>query len=587
MVNESFNERPKANEKKRALAYISKLLDDARKDKNKNQSDIVELEEVQRLLNIKRYGLVWEEHAEKVEEEMKTKIPIFVEDEHKKITDNPEKSDYNFLLEGDNLHSLHLLEKTHANSIDIIYIDPPYNTGHKDFIYNDDYVEKEDNFSHSKWLSFMKRRLELAKSLLKKDGVIFISIDNKEGYQLKLLLDEIFGFNNMAADIHVETSAVAGPRRYAAVNGSVVKTAEFVFAYTSDGHSNIIKQPMYDSILGYDTHYSLFWDEKNNVIEPLIDWIKNNELLSLQFTNAGLKINMPSLNKLMYVNPILRDWIYKKEISSHIFRQGDVISIDDNMLNKLSQNKIMLIDGKYVTLNKKDKPIVLFRYLDRLGVSDDYTPSYGERTIRGNLWKGFSADGGNLASEGGITFKNGKKPKRLIKQLIKSATDMNSKDIIVLDFFAGSGTTGQAVMELDSESNGNYHFILATNEEVIETTYQRMLNVSKDTPMNLKYFKTFFVSKDDEDIENELLDNVKTLVELQWGVDLTSSSIRIVTTLAEAKSIELKGLTKVYMRAQVHSMLTQEQVTKYNQTGVTIYDIPESYFSKELREQGL
>ena len=125
----------------------------ARED-NRNE-DIEKLEELVRLLHTKKYGLVWEEHAEIVEEEMKTKIPVFVEDEIKKINDNPDSEDFNFLLEGDNLHSLHLLEKTHLGKIDVIYIDPPYNTGNKDFKYNDDFVDSENTFRHSKWLSFM------------------------------------------------------------------------------------------------------------------------------------------------------------------------------------------------------------------------------------------------------------------------------------------------------------------------------------------------------------------------------------------------------------------------------------------------
>ena len=252
---ENFIERPRKNEKDDAIQYVKSLLTQARED-NRNE-DIEKLEELVRLLHTKKYGLVWEEHAEIVEEEMKTKIPVFVEDEIKKINDNPDSEDFNFLLEGDNLHSLHLLEKTHLGKIDVIYIDPPYNTGNKDFKYNDDFVDSENTFRHSKWLSFMERRLRIAQKLLSPNGIIFISIDNKEGYQLKLLLDEIFGEEQMAADLHVETSAVAGPRRFAAVNGSVVKTAEFIFVYTN-GNKAIMKRPMYDGISGFDTHYSLF-----------------------------------------------------------------------------------------------------------------------------------------------------------------------------------------------------------------------------------------------------------------------------------------------------------------------------------------
>lgn len=189
-MSSEFIERPFKNEKDEAIKYISNLLNKA---KNKNELyDAQNLEEVLRLLNSKKYGLVWEEHKEKVEEKLKTHIPVFKEDKERKINGMKNKNDFNFLLEGDNLHSLYLLEKTHTNKIDLIYIDPPYNMGQKDFKYNDDYVDKDDNYYHSKWLSFMKSRLLMAKKLLTEDGILAVSIDYHEGFQLKLLLDEKF-----------------------------------------------------------------------------------------------------------------------------------------------------------------------------------------------------------------------------------------------------------------------------------------------------------------------------------------------------------------------------------------------------------
>ena len=200
----TFDERPHQNEKAEVLAYVRSLMEQARKESN--HEDLPKLEKLIELIDSKRYGLVWEEHAELVEEEMKSKIPVFVEDESKKIKGNPASEDYHFLLEGDNLHSLHLLEKTHAGKIDVIYIDPPYNTGNKDFIYNDKIVDKNDGYSHSKWLSFMSKRLEIAQNLLSETGVIFISIDDNEQAQLKLLCDEVFGEGNFVTSIHWKRS---------------------------------------------------------------------------------------------------------------------------------------------------------------------------------------------------------------------------------------------------------------------------------------------------------------------------------------------------------------------------------------------
>ena len=140
----------------------------------------------------KKYGLVWEEHQEEVDKKMETHIPVFSEIPEYELIEDEYNTSFNFLLEGDNLHSLKLLEKTHKGKVDVIYIDPPYNTGNKDFIYNDEFVGREDSFRHSTWLSFLSERLRIAHKLLSPDGLIFVSIDDNEQAQLKLLMDEIF-----------------------------------------------------------------------------------------------------------------------------------------------------------------------------------------------------------------------------------------------------------------------------------------------------------------------------------------------------------------------------------------------------------
>ena len=140
------------------LETISKIKIKINVDETLKNLSLIEYE-----LTKKKYGLVWEEHEEKVDEELKTQIPTFEEIVENEITSNP-NDNYNFILEGDNLHSLYLLEKTHNGKIDVIYIDPPYNTGNKDFIYNDQIINSEDGFRHSKWLSFMEHRLKIAKN---------------------------------------------------------------------------------------------------------------------------------------------------------------------------------------------------------------------------------------------------------------------------------------------------------------------------------------------------------------------------------------------------------------------------------------
>ena len=159
---------------------------------------LITLNEIEHDLKRKKYGLVWEDHEEKIDKEIKNKIPVFKEEKNLEIKTNKEKST-NYILEGDNLHSLYLLEKTHKNKIDLIIIDPPYNRGLNDFIYDDNYIDKSDSFKHSKWISFMNKRLVIAKKLLKNNGVIFINIDDNEMADLKLLCDDIFGEDNFVA----------------------------------------------------------------------------------------------------------------------------------------------------------------------------------------------------------------------------------------------------------------------------------------------------------------------------------------------------------------------------------------------------
>ncbi len=152
----------------------------------------------------KTYGLVWEDKPEDVEDRLREELPVLVERNddkvHSIISDNPDAPNH-IIIEGDNLEALSTLAYAHAGKIDVIYIDPPYNTGNKDFIYNDSYVDSEDSYRHSKWLSFMSKRLRIAKKLLTENGVIFISIGSDEVAQLVLLCNDVFGENNQVAII--------------------------------------------------------------------------------------------------------------------------------------------------------------------------------------------------------------------------------------------------------------------------------------------------------------------------------------------------------------------------------------------------
>lgn len=162
------------------------------------------LSEIEKDIKGKKYGLVFEEHRESIDDILATHTPVLSEDTDLLIDNGGQM---NFLIEGDNLASLQLLEKTHKGKIDLIYIDPPYNTGNKDFIYNDSFVNGDDEFRHSKWASFIYKRLSIAKRLLSHKGMIFISIDDNEVYSLKFICDSIFGENNYISSIVTHTTS--------------------------------------------------------------------------------------------------------------------------------------------------------------------------------------------------------------------------------------------------------------------------------------------------------------------------------------------------------------------------------------------
>ena len=148
------------------------------------------LSDLEKDVGAKKYGLVFEEHREEIDEVLATHTPVLTEDGSLFIDNGGQM---NFLIEGDNLASLQLLEKTHKGKIDLIYIDPPYNTGASNWIYDNDYVDGNDLFRHSKWLSMMDVRLSIAKKLLTPKGVLICAIDENESATLRLLLEDIFG----------------------------------------------------------------------------------------------------------------------------------------------------------------------------------------------------------------------------------------------------------------------------------------------------------------------------------------------------------------------------------------------------------
>lgn len=285
--------------REKMLDYLEKL-----KEINNDDENIRAITEIENALNEKKYGLVWEEHSEKVDEMLEHNIPIFVEDVNRKITAN-ENEPYNFLLEGDNLHSLKLLEKTHKGKIDVIYIDPPYNTGYKDFIYDDCFVDKTDGYAHSKWLSFMEKRLVIARELLRDEGVIFISIDDNEQAQLKLLCDSVFGEDNFIGE-YIKQSKVGGGND----SKFIVKEHEYCKCYAKNINATKPMNIKHDKeyLKRYkeeDSDGKYFWDTfarpglKNPIIYDIIapdgsvinnGWIRSKERFDREYAEGKIRL---------------------------------------------------------------------------------------------------------------------------------------------------------------------------------------------------------------------------------------------------------------------------------------------------------
>lgn len=531
-MSQDFIERPHKNEKERAIAYVQELLKQAREDRR--NEDVDKLENLIHLLSTKKYGLVWEEHAEMVEEEMKTKIPVFVEDETKKIVGNPESEDYNFLLEGDNLHSLHLLKKTHAGKIDVIYIDPPYNTGNKDFIYNDKIVDKTDGYSHSKWLSFMSKRLEIAKDLLSQEGVILVSIDENEQSQLKLLMDEIFGEQNFVESIvwDKKSSAKGVPPR-----NMMVGVHEYILAYQVSDNFRFLGEKRDES--GF----------KNPDNDPRGPWRGSNIKSTTKSVDEAFTITNPNTGE-SYTNT----WAFSKETLEKMIKEDRII------WNNMPRQK------EFLNNMKNDKKALKSDW----GVFDNQKTTMFLKKLLPT-----------------VQFNN-PKPLELMKYLVEVAVPENST---ILDFFAGSGTTAQAIIE----SGGNRKFILATNNEnniAQDITYARLTKLYEGTDFyepkkfNLKYFKTDFVVKEEfpnVTLEYELLNYVTPLVELEFGVDISNPKVQVILSedqldaMAETDFIENSTLfihPEIFFDAKQEQLLREKNIIKQ--------EIPDYYFGKDI-----
>ncbi len=565
----------------RMLTFLNTI-----KEEHSNDSDMLKaIYEIEKELMLKKYGLVWEEHEENVDIKMRTHIPVFTEDKTREIISENPSNKFNFLLEGDNLHSLKLLEKTHKGKVDVIYIDPPYNTGNKDFKYDDNIVDKEDGFRHSKWLSFMFERLQLAKKLLADDGVIMISIDENEQAQLKILCDEVFNEANYLATFHIQVRYV---EKSLTEEKPFKPVLEYVLIYAKNIMKFIPNRP--------EEEYT---DEKFNFeiteLTPGEDFYVDNQKVTV-FKKGEWEIKKHDESSR---NLLKETWIsgtiYTKMSYGKVFQAVVEPRVEIDGLSCLYKVHGRGDDGlgfRYYTgpqrANAKrgkmysGMPLKRVEEIEQEGISVRYLPI--------TTYYDYAADFGNINHEGGVTFNSGKKPLKLIKQLINLS---QKKDAIVLDFFAGSGTTGQATIELNKDDGGNRRYILCTNNEkniCEEVTYKRFENIQENLSHNLKYYKTDFVSRiqDDGDLVSEqLLNHIKEMVQLEYGICIDNNEYLLILTDEKADEIESewqkhKNCKSIYISRNV--LLTSEQQKLFKCKN--IYAIPDYYFENELRGIG-
>lgn len=488
----------------------------------------------------KKYGLVFEEHREKIDEILEQNTPVLTEEKDLFIDNGGQM---NFLIEGDNLAALQLLEKTHKGKIDFIYIDPPYNTGTDKFKYDDKIVDINDCFRHSKWASFISKRLMTAKTLLSDNWVIFISIDNNEIASLKMVCDSVFGESNFIGTIDWESKTKSQNTQSA--YRKLQPKCEYILCYGSDGTKH-----KFNLIQIGNKDYNLS-DENGVYREHCLEvmnagGVRGRETMVFDITDGVSTVSLPA-GKQWQLG--LDQVAIYKERKDLFIREGKVII------------KMRPYDERI------EKTIPFWAFFDKtIGTAESAKKELN--AILGDK-HGFDTV----------------KPVELLKRLVFHATENNDT---ILDFFAGSGTTGHAVMKLNAEDGGRRKFILCTNNEnniCRDVTYERIKRVIERDKYeaSLKYFKVDFVSISDKlyyEYADELLKHIRELVELENGINFNGNAeIAIVLTEKELDEFTANMPEKCKAIYLGHDVLPSEaQESMFKSRGIAVNIIPDYYY---------
>ncbi|MCE8168115.1 MAG: site-specific DNA-methyltransferase [Candidatus Moeniiplasma glomeromycotorum] len=521
-------------------------------------------------LELKKYGLVWdrEREPEQVVLDCENNLPILKRIREKQIkTDN---SDDNILIEGDNYHSLTCLNYTHKGKIDLIYIDPPYNTGKEDeWKYNDKFVDKNDQYKHAKWLNMMEKRLELSKNLLKDDGIIFISIGEVELANLVLLCGKVFGHENFLTIIARISKTASNQGRYFA------PSCDYVVGYARNK-------------LRVDT--SNFYDE---VDEDL--YTKEDESGryrdDIAFYQSGRGGEVPNLRYYIHCPDGLLV-IPPGNIFPSEKKEGLPVpsATSDDKRWRWSYSK--LVKDRHLLVFKETKTSPLLDQNGNRAKYNIYVKSYLEtRKEEGIKPRNFLIDKKFLNRRGtdylktlGLDFPYSK-PKEFIIHLLEKIH--LPKDAIILDFFAGSGTTGEAVLELNREEKTQRKFILCTNNEgqiAEEVCYPRLEKIIKgyvkknkvDEKIkglggNLQYFQTDLISVEkltniSDKKRHELTEKAGWMIALKEN---TFEEIECGEYYQIFESKDKKRKTAIYFREDMKKFA--ELTDKLQKSKITLY----------------
>ena len=626
------------------------------KEIHSDDASIQAFNEIENHIRDKKYGLVWEKHSEEVDELLKGNIPILTADLERRLCKD-EKLPWNFIIEGDNLQALYLLVKALRGKVDCIYIDPPYNSGAHDWKYNNNYVDTTDAYRHSKWMSMMHARLLLAKELLNpEDSVLIVTIDEKEYLRLGCMLEEMFPearIQMISTLTNPKGVSRGGFRRadeyiYFVMLGSSVPQRLQLAAEWSPSVNKSSKQktetkreaPDWTSMMRRGSnssradrpglYYPIYADPNEKKIVKIGDPIPigKNRAEEIEGLIQILPLRSSGEQGRWQVGPL--------ELKERI-RQGRV-----RLGKKTAYGFVVnyLPDGAYEEIEKGNFEIEgyandgsLIAYRKEKSDDDAIAPTQWKIATHNSSEYGTTLLN-NIIGRGRFSF-----PKSLYatRDAIKFFV-ANKPDAIVVDFFAGSGTTFHAVNLLNLEDGGHRRCIMATNNEVSESEEKRLakkgfkkgdpeweaLGIAKyvnwprttcaingvdingaplsgnyltdsilAVPMsqgfvaNVKYFKCSWTPRKPEDylLSNVLCLHIKEMIELQNAIEVDNVKNVLILNKEDLNDTIFNDVVRpkienVWVNQNI--IFSTDEMKALKQIGFKY--IPREFFGQELRE---